>query len=130
MKETFESGRVTLHGVVQFGRHRELLLDRESLLFVCFSALDLLMTWLLLTHQGPADHISFVESNPIARYFLYSWGFDGLIGFKIATVSFVIAICQVIAFQRRDVARRLLQFATIAAMSVVVYSVLLMVRHT
>lgn len=130
MRETIHEGRLPDGGILHFSLFRSVHLERESLLFVVSSAMDFLMTWLLLSYQGRPDHVLFVESNPIARYFLYSWGFDGLIGFKIATVAFVVAICQIIALQRRDVARRLLHFASLAAISVVVYSAILMARHS
>jgi len=130
MRETIHEGRLPAAGLLDVAMLRGGYLERESLLFVMSSAMDFLMTWLLLTNQGRPEHVLFVESNPIARFFLYSWGFDGLIGFKIATVAFVVAICQIIALQRRDVARRLLQFASLAAISVVVYSAILMARHT
>ena len=65
------------------------------------------MTWLLLNYQSTSGHIKFVESNFLARYFLYSWGFNGLIGFKFATVAMVAVICFVTDAQRQlSVARK------------------------
>jgi hypothetical protein len=104
-------------------------LDAESLAFVLASALDFALTWYLIAHYSGSTRMGFIESNPIARYFLYSWGFDGLVWFKVGTVSFVVAICQVIAARRVDVARRVLVFATFVVLAVVAYSVMLLLAH-
>ena len=99
---------------------------RSTLLFAIVSALDLIMTWTLLTH----DEMVFVESNPVARYFLYGWGLLGMLYFKLSIVSFVAILCQVIARSRMDIARRLLYFATATVSAVVLYSLGLMLVHT
>ena len=130
MKEACHDGQTSPPRNWSFVLFDGLPLEFETSLFVLASAMDFLMTWLLLNYQSGSSHIEFVESNFVARYFLYSWGFNGLIGFKVATVAMVAVICQIIARHRREVARRLLQFATVAAMLVVVYSVVLLFRHT
>ncbi|MBI3864391.1 MAG: hypothetical protein HY290_21115 [Planctomycetia bacterium] len=104
-------------------------LEVETGLFILASALDVFMTRYLITSSTSTSHISFVEGNPIARYFLDSWGPDGLTWFKFGLVAVVSIICQVIARRKIDVARRVLLFATVAVMGVVIYSVVLMVQH-
>jgi hypothetical protein len=99
-------------------------LEYETALFVLASALDVIATYYLLRHPK----ILFVESNPIARYFIYSWGIKGMVGFKFTLVAFVAAICQIIARTDPAVARRVLHFSTLIVGAVVVYSVLLMQR--
>lgn len=119
-----EEGLVSVLSRVRF------LLERETAAFVLASGLDFIMTSLLLRYDNGDDQIWFDESNPLARYFLYSWGINGLIAFKIAAVAFVVTICQIIAHRRIDVARRLLQFAALAASLVVIYSGYLLFHHT
>lgn len=97
-----------------------------TFVYVVANALDVLMTWILLTH----DRVTFIESNPVARYFLYGWGLTGMLYFKILIVCVVILICQVIARSRMHVARRLLYFATATVSLVVLYSVGLLFVHT
>lgn len=104
-------------------------LERETGLFVLASSFDVLMTWYLLFYGGTHGRTWFVESNPIPRYFLYSWGFDALVYFKFALVAVVAVICQVIARRKIDVARRVLNFATLLVTGVVVYSIVLMVQN-
>jgi Domain of unknown function (DUF5658) len=105
-------------------------LEREILWFALVSALDLLLTFLLLNGDTGSGWVRFDESNFIARYFLHSWGYRGLAYFKLAMVAFVVAICQLIALKRVDVGRRVLRFASVIVGAVVVYSVVLMLRHS
>lgn len=131
MKESCQDNRtVSVRGLIDWAARARLCLERESLAFIVASGLDLVMTYLLLRYDNGDDHIWFDESNPIARYFLYSWGVKGLIYFKILTVTGVVLICQIIASRRLEVARRLLQFAALAAAFVSIYSGYLMMRHT
>jgi hypothetical protein len=102
-------------------------LEGETAVFVLASTLDAMLTRYLLL-SGNSD-LWFVESNPVPRYFLESWGLDGLTYFKFALVALVTLICQVIARSKVDVARRVLNFASILVMGVVVYSILLMMQH-
>jgi hypothetical protein len=105
-------------------------MERETAAFIIASGLDLVMTFIMLRYENGDDHIWFDESNPVARYFLYNWGLNGLIGFKIGAVAMVALICQIIAHRRLEVARRLLQFAALAASVVAIYSGYLMYTHT
>ncbi|MBX9638177.1 MAG: DUF5658 family protein [Mycobacteriaceae bacterium] len=130
MNRTSREGSPADAGVLHFVLRQALPLEAETALFILASLMDFVMTWLLLNFQSESGRVWFVESNPVARYFLYSWGFDGLIAFKFAAVALVVVICQVIARSRPPVARKLLQFATVAVMAVVVYSAVLLVRHT
>jgi hypothetical protein len=88
---------------------------------VLASALDFCMTYILLLHP----EIHFVESNPIALFFLNHWGLKGLLLFKLVIVGMVAAICQVIARHNLNLARRVLYLGTAVVSGVVVYSVLL-----
>ena len=63
-----------------------------------------------------------VESNPVAQYFISGWGTMGLIWFKIAMVTIIVLIAQVIATKRPLVAQCVLNGATLFVGSVVAYS--------
>ena len=104
---------------------RQLPLETETCFFILASALDVLMTYLLLSH-GP----EFQESNQIAAFFLARFGFKGMVYFKFALVAFVTVIAQVIAKSRPTTARWLLIVGTAATAAVVIYSVILWVRFT
>ena len=96
-----------------------------TLAYAVVNALDVVMTWILLTH----DQIHFVESNPIARYFIFGWGLQGMLLFKLLLVAFVTVICQIIACRQFLLAKRLMCFAVVTVSLVVLYSVGLMLLH-
>lgn len=100
-------------------------LETETTVFILVSLLDFFVTyWLLITHHR------FFESNPVARFFIESWGpVKGMLGFKLAVVTFVCVVAQLIAIRREDLGRKVLLFGTVATGSVVVYSVSLYLRH-
>jgi hypothetical protein len=116
-------------GSISFAVRSQIRLERETCLFALASALDFLMTWSLLRCQCPTADVEFVESNPVASFFLNNWGLIGLIVFKLVMVCVVAAVCQAIASRRIGAARRVLQFAAVAASLVVVYSAGLMIEH-
>jgi hypothetical protein len=130
MKEMSHRGPATGIRALFSAISQRVPLEFETGMFIFASTLDVFMTRYLITHASTENHMSFVEGNPIARYFLDSWGPVGLTYFKFALVALVSVICQVIARRKIHVARRVLHFATILVMGVVIYSVALMVQHT
>lgn len=97
--------------------------EQELLLFVFVSALDIFATYILLRDGN------FVESNPLAQFFFNRWGMKGMVYFKLVMVAGICTIAHVVSLQRPQSARRLLQFAIVVVTIVVVYSVLLLLRH-
>jgi len=105
-------------------------LERESALFLIVSVLDVMMTYLLLKDVGGvAGRTIFYESNPVARYFLEGWGLRGIVYFKFAMVAIVEVIAHVVALKHMTLARRLLEFGTLSASAVVIYSMYLLLAH-
>lgn len=98
-------------------------LEAETVWFILVSALDVFMTYLLIRQPG------FTEGNPIAGYFLNHWGVKGMVYFKFFMVAFVAVIAQIIARKRRDIACGVLLFATVVVVGVVIYSLVLYLRH-
>ncbi len=105
-----------------FWLHDRLPLETETAAFILANVLDIFMTYLLLVGER---HF---EANPIARYFLEGWGLKGLAGYKLAMVSFVCVIAQVVARVNVTTARRLLIGLTLVVGAVVAYSLALLVR--
>src|SRR4051812_43350558 len=89
-------------------RLHKLPLETETAWFVLASALDFVMTYIMLTHP----EIHFVESNPVALFFINHWGLKGLLGFKLAVVMLIVVICQIIAQHNLKLARRVLYGGT------------------
>lgn len=128
MKEMSHRNRPSAARALYHALRHRLPLEGETAMFIMASTLDALLTRYLLLYGGQNGH-TFVESNPVPRYFLESWGPDGLVYFKFALVAFVTLICQIIAHRKIDVARRVLNFASFLVMAVVIYSAVLMLRH-
>jgi hypothetical protein len=103
---------------------RQLPLETETTVFILVNMMDFFVTfWMLATQQ-------FHESNPIARWFLEGWGpVKGMLMFKLALVTLVCLIAQIVYLRRPEVARKLLVFGTVVVFGVVVYSVTLHQRH-
>jgi len=129
MNELSHKGRPSAMRSIYLALRHRLPLEGETAMFILASTLDALLTRYLILYGGQDGHIWFVESNPIPRYFLDSWGIDGLVYFKFGLVALIAVICQIIARSRIDVARRVLNFASIIVMGVVIYSVVLMMQH-
>ena len=115
--------------------HKPRVLEKETCLFILVSALDFFMTFILLymnekrLHQGYTLHGGYylgeslyIESNPVARFFLNHWGIKGLLYFKFVMVAFVVLIAQYIAQTHYKAAKFLLILGTTIVAIVVVYS--------
>ena len=101
----------------------KLPLESETTVFILVSALDVFMTWVLLQSGN------FVESNPVARYFLNHWGKEGFVGFKFGMVAFVCVIAQIVAIYKPERAKFILNLGTIVVTFVVCYSLMLYLRN-
>jgi hypothetical protein len=100
-------------------------LPQETLILCVVSALDVIMTYYLLTRED----LQFTESNPVARYFLEHWGMRGMVYFKATMTIFVCVITQIVARRNLARARQVLGVATVIVVGVVVYSVWLHFQH-
>ncbi|MBT5018641.1 MAG: hypothetical protein HON04_07835 [Planctomicrobium sp.] len=99
----------------------QLPLEAETSMFILVNVIDFFMTyWLLMTG-------SFRESNPIADYFLRHWGpVKGMLYFKLALVTFVCLITQLIALKDVEKARWVLRLGIVVVTLVVLYSLRLL----
>jgi hypothetical protein len=96
----------------------------NALLVGCFltaSALDLLLTWRLLTTPGAC----FYEANPLAGHILRTAGWGGLGLFKLACVGTVVGASALLARRRPRAARAVLAVAVPVVCLVVGYSLAL-----
>ena len=104
---------------------RQLPLETETCFFILASAMDVVVTYLLLNHSS-----NFIESNHIAAYVLAKFGFKGMVYFKFTLVAFVTVIAQIVARTRPKLARRLLIGGTLVTAVVVIYSAALWYQHS
>jgi hypothetical protein len=96
-------------------------------LFVSFSLVDLYLTWYLLATPGEV----FYEANPVALFMLESYGWWGMVVYKVGCVALVLGACLLVARWRPRTARRVLAVGCPALIGVVGYSLgLVVVSHT
>ena len=120
--------RSPMSRLLHWGFRRDLPLESETTVFILVNVLDFVTTYWMLMHRGEGEG-TFVESNPLARYFLNHWGLKGLLLFKMAVVAFVCVVAQIVATKKEASARFLLVVGTIVVMGVVVYSWKLFLVH-
>jgi hypothetical protein len=91
---------------------------RKLALFAALSLADLALTWLLLERSGGRAY----ESNPVAAWWLLSFGWAGLAGFKFAVAGVVAGLALVVSRSRPRAGGRVLAFGCSALLAVVLYS--------
>ncbi len=67
---------------------------------VFFSALDIMLTWVVLWHGGR-------EVNALADSIIRRYGLKGIVAFKFILVVISILICEAVGRRQRDTGRRL-----------------------
>lgn len=97
-------------------------LQDATVWFVLVNCLDVFMTYILIRFGA-------IESNPVANYFLQTYGFAAMIYFKMAIVAFVCIVIHILAWQNLRVATRLIWVGTLIVAVVVVYSAGLFAQH-
>jgi hypothetical protein len=103
---------------------QSILLESEIAWLLLVSILDILITTALL-HRGP----QFVESNPLAAWFFRRYNVAGLVLYKFVLISAVVVIAELVERIRPGRGKFVLRIGIIAASGVVIYSILLHLRH-
>jgi hypothetical protein len=105
-------------------------IETQASWFVLVNFLDATFTWILLTRGNRSGDggLVFSEANRLAGYFLNHWGLTGLFTFKLGLVVFVCLIGLLIALRHEERARNVLNFGTLVAGAVVLYSAWLYAR--
>jgi hypothetical protein len=90
-------------------------------LFLALGLGDLFLTWKLI-QEGDGR---LIESNPVAGWWLATYGWAGMAAYKLGLFVVIGALAGVIAYRRPATGERLLVFGCGAQSAVVLYSVLL-----
>jgi Domain of unknown function (DUF5658) len=90
--------------------------------FVFVSALDIMLTWVVL-------HLGGREANGLANEIIYRYGLPGLVIFKFALVILVVLICEVVGRRKHESARLLLSVGIMITCMPVVLAFGLMLFH-
>jgi hypothetical protein len=94
------------------------------LIYAILSSVDLFLTWFLLNNSNGKIY----ESNPIADAWLASYGWGGLIAYKVAGILLVAIVVLLISLRQPQTGKRLLSFAIVALILVTTYSYYLLVN--
>ncbi len=99
-----------------------LLYPDAYLWLVLVASLDIMLTWAILERNG-------TEINPVARFFIDTWGLLGAILFKFSITIFVVIICEIVGRPRPMTGRWLSRVAVAISAMPPVYSFGLLLYH-
>lgn len=98
----------------------QLPLQNSTTCFILVNVLDIFMTFMLL-------RLGAIEANPIAASIERTWGFNGMIAFKLVLVAFVCVLSQIVARSNMRYAKGILWGGIAIVGAVVLYSLRLLV---
>lgn len=101
---------------------RDVLYPNTYLWLVFVSAMDIMMTWVVL-------HLGGYEANGLAAVALQHHGLPGLVAFKFAFVTLVIVICETVGRRKRETGFALARAAVAITCLPVVLAFLLVYAH-
>ena len=88
-----------------------MLFPSEYVWLVFVSTMDIIFTWIIISrYEGH-------EANPLADFYIRTYGSAGLIFFKFCIVILVVGICEIVGRQQEHTGRRLAR-ASVAISSV------------
>jgi hypothetical protein len=82
-------------------RRRDVVFPNGYVWFVLVSALDVMLTWVVL-------HLGGREANALAARVIFYFGLPGLVIYKFTLVILVVMICEHVGRKREETARKLL----------------------
>lgn len=99
-----------------------LLFPFEYLMFVTVSAMDIVLTWVILQSGGS-------ELNPIANLVIEHHGLNGMVAYKFALVVLVVVLCESVGRAQVIKGRLLAWFCVLLTTAVVTWSLSLVLLH-
>jgi hypothetical protein len=101
---------------------RHVLFPNGYAWFVLVSALDIMLTWVVL-------HVGGREANALADRVIFHFGLPGLVTYKFVLVIVVVAICEFVGRRKRETARKLLSVGIMITCMPVVLALALLKVH-
>lgn len=102
--------------------HRPMLFPNAYAWLMLFSAMDIMLTWVILNRGGH-------EVNALANYVIMRFGPNGMIIYKFALVLFFVVLCEFIGRLRIDSGRLLSKVGVAIGVFPVAWSLMLLFRH-
>ncbi len=103
-------------------RARPLRYPNHYAWFVFISAMDVMLTWVILFFGG-------WEVNHVADFVIGRFGLPGLVVFKFAIVVFVVLLCEVIGRRRHSAGQKLAEWSIAITCIPVVVALYQLLRH-
>jgi len=103
-------------------RARALRYQNHYVWFVFISALDVMLTWVILFFGGR-------EANHVADFVIGRFGLPGLVMFKFAIVVFVVLLCEIVGRRRHGAGKRLAEWAIAITCIPVAAALYQLLRH-
>src|SRR3954470_19643700 len=90
--------------------------------FVFVSALDIMLTWVIL-------HLGGAERNGVADRIIWHFGLPGLVVYKFLLVIIVVSICEYVGRKNHETGRKLLSVGIMLTCMPVVLALALLAMH-
>ena len=103
-------------------RTRPLRYQNHYVWFVFISALDVMLTWVIL-------HFGGWEVNHVADFVIRRFGLPGLVTFKFAIVVFVILLCEAVGRRRHGAGNTLAEWSIAITSIPVVIALYQLLKH-
>jgi hypothetical protein len=103
-------------------RARALRYQNHYAWFVFVSAMDIMLTWVILFFGGR-------EANHVADFIIARFGLPGLVLFKFAIVVFVVMLCEVVGRRRPGAGKTLAEWAIAITCIPVAAALYQLLRH-
>lgn len=101
---------------------RPMLFPNAYVWLLLFSALDIMLTWVILHMEGR-------EVNPIAERIIDDYGLNGMIVYKFALITLFIVICETVGKLRLSTGKILSRVGVLIALFPVAWSLLLLAQY-
>lgn len=101
---------------------RALRYQNHYVWFVFISALDIKLTWVILTFGGR-------EANHVADFVIQRFGLPGLVLFKLVIVVFVVLLCEAVGRRREGAGKTLAEWAIAITCIPVAVALYQLLRH-
>jgi hypothetical protein len=103
-------------------QHRDVIFPNGYVWFVFVSALDIILTCVIL-------HLGGREANSLAERVVFHFGLPGMAFYKMALVSLIICICEYIGRRDHETARKLISVGIMITCMPVVLALALIRIH-
>jgi uncharacterized repeat protein (TIGR04138 family) len=112
----------TMSQILSFYK-RPVLYQNAYIWLVFLSAMDIMMTWLVLSRPNG------YEANALANWVLTNYGLVGMVLYKLILITFVIVVCEMVGRRKQDVGAKFSVVAILIAAFPIIMAFVLLLGH-